>query len=191
MWNTIATAIKTFLEKRFIPTIVAIVIMLVTLLITPDTFSIYVKLGRGLYCLLIFSLSFLIVTFLAFVVNQVKEKLKRRSINLYYKKENLKKLWNQIDGLNQKDYDLIIEFLKSENQPTKIITQHYDYDSFYNSDLLIKSKIGLEEIHLFGQAYMYQLKPETYELMIYSVHKHQKICNFKKLTPKDIEVKKK
>lgn len=190
MWNTIAAAIKTFLEKHFIPTLIAIVFMVLALLITPNDFWIYEKLGKSFYCLFSFALSFLLVSLVLYVAKKIKDSSKKRRAEAYEKDKSIKNLWSRIDRLSQREYDLIVEFIKNKNRPKKIVTQGYSCGSFYDSDLLIKSQIGLSEPPIFGQAYMYQITPSIYELMLYSIHKHHKICNFKTLTPKDIgEVK--
>ena len=187
MWNTIATAIKTFLEKHFIPTLVAIVLMVLALLLTPVDFWIYDKLGKAFYCLLCFALSFLLVSLVVYVVKKIKDSSKKRRAEAYEKERNIRNLWSRIDRLSQREYDLIIMFLKNKNQPKGIVTDRYSYGSIYDSDLLIKSQIGIEEEPFLGQVYMYQIAPKKYELMLYSIHKYQKICNFKTLTSKDIE----
>lgn len=186
MKDALISIIKTFFEKSFIPTIVAIVFMCIGIYLTPDAFVVYQKLGSLLYSILLFTVSFLFVYFIARVAEVIKDKFRR----IKYRKEKmqgvLEKIWKDIDNLSDDDYDLIVEFLKNNNKARQFNVNHY-YDGFLFSDFFVKTKLGIEYEAVWGRSYMFQLEPGIYNLLMYSVYKYKKICNFKTLSKHDIK----
>ncbi len=49
MWDVIGQVLNTFLEKYFIPTIISIVVAIISLLILPTDFWMITKIGKSLF----------------------------------------------------------------------------------------------------------------------------------------------
>lgn len=212
MWNAIGEVLKSFLEKRLMPTIIAVMLMCLGLYFTPDDFSVLVKLEKPLYALLLFTVCFIVVSLIHYLiflvrkgVRSVREKLYYANQKKGYERDTLEQMWNFIDSLSPVEYDIIVKFLKTKNKPIQFKGIPLD-SGLFTSNYVISSKIGavtdvkppkndshnvmqqiIMEQSMYKQINMYKLNPKIYNNLLYSIEHYGKICNFTSLSLKDLE----
>lgn len=150
MWDAIGNTAKIFLEKHFIPTVIAIVGAIALFLFLPEDFWMIEKLGKWLFLLFAAGGIFLVVQFLLVLFNGFQ----RIKNSAYIRQENariaaqeneqhLEEWLSFVDKLSPEDRDLILRFIKTENRPITvsefIVTnriRHYR-NSIYNTDYVV------------------------------------------------------
>lgn len=124
MWSAIAEALKIFLEKHLIPTVISFVVAIVVLLKLPEEYWMIEKIGKTMFFILVLSVSFLVIQFIVFVYHNIQEKRissYRKQINNIQaqneEKENMDKLIGFINNLPPEERQMIVEFIQSGNTP--------------------------------------------------------------------------
>jgi hypothetical protein len=175
----IAEAVKLFLEKHLIPSVVSFALACVALLLFPDTFPIRVKLGTTWFILFAFAVSFIAVQLLMWIGRGIKHrlallkeyeyKINQSERNL---EENFEQLWNIIDKFTPDDRAIIRKFVGNGNQALLIETPHPMYQGLLDTQFVHKT--GADE----WQRHQYVLKSDFYGLVKLSLEKHSCICHF-------------
>lgn len=164
-------AVKFFLEKYFLSTIVAVLVAIVILLATPTDFWMIEKIGKNMFFIFCWGCVFLIIYILSYLAKWI---IRKGGKNAHDAQEYDDKLLREAvepwliyaDNLSHEDKQLIYQFIKTGNQP--IIRKNY---IFYNSDSLLNSKYvyqtqnqdGSKSIKLTDITYhTYKLIYETY-----------------------------
>ena len=204
MDKSIAELLKLFLEKHFIPTIISVVVAIVVLVITPLDSWVIIKIGKVLYLVLSFGITILIIELLLFSFNRIRivnnnhrKKLRKQEERKREKEQEVKELWEFIDGLSPKDRQYIDGFLETNNEPIESWGQSYlAYDSLLsNREWVITTEISkyydfsaneeitdetvIKENKLVPFSFdLYKLKQDKFDLLKYSIEKYGRISNF-------------
>lgn len=206
MLEKILDIFKIFLEKYFIPSILAVVLTFGTYFFTPADNSVLVKLtvtGFSVCCFLVW---FLVLFFIISLFKKIKGNIgdkKAKTANRKKEaeadekvlKEALEQMWTIIDGMSFSDYQLLLNFLNSENKP--YLQAEISCGGLLNSDWVYKtqkepekkvpiqvertqkgSSIGMPMFETISATYQYVLKDEIYNLLKYSMEKYGKISHF-------------
>ncbi|PWJ47791.1 hypothetical protein [Faecalicatena contorta] len=209
MVEKLVDILKIFLEKYFIPTIIAVVLSFVTYYITPEDNAVLIKFGVMGFSVCCFLIWFLIVEMVMGIfkgiISAVNRKIKGEKRQIYENdrierenKEILEVLWTRVDEMNARDYQLLVEFINNGNQPHYEAGQYFG-DCLLNSDWVHKTVVqaekqvpikiersSMEGIHRFpiyetiSARYQYVLKDELYKALKYSMDKHGKISHFER-----------
>lgn len=204
----ISTNILSFIfEKNLLISIYSLISAIFSLLLIPSDWSIIKKIDIGLFLLLLFLIWFVVIkttiTVISFIGTIVKKYyLHQRYIkeNQRYKerelRENLEALWTFVDGCSNKEYRLLMDFIKNNNTP---IIKEYAYnskESILTSNLVHKTlyKAGKthtefskptnanavgRQIQVYSQPkYKYILKENVYQLLKYSWENYGRISHF-------------
>lgn len=203
-------AMKIFLEKYLIPTVLAVVLTFVTYYKTPEDFDMLMKFTVIGYCAFSFCIWFLLIYFTIWImrviikgiksiIEKAEEKEKHNKWLLEDEEKTLEALWTYVDKLSIPDYKLLVQFLETENQP-HTDNGIYFGDCLLNSSLVHRSLVEEEKKEpiksvsganagnriLFpmyetsSAKYRYILKKEIFEILKYSKKKYGKISHFEK-----------
>lgn len=148
MWDAIGNTAKIFLEKHFIPTVIAIVGAIALFLFLPEDFWMIEKLGKWLFLLFAAGGIFLVVQFLLVLFNGFQ----RINNSAYIRQENariaaeeeaknVEKCLSFVDKLSPEDRDLILRFIETGNQPITVhgyITKYRD--CIYNTNVVVSTE---------------------------------------------------
>ena len=181
--EAISTALKIFLEKHFIPTIIALVSAVMIYYFTPDTNEVLMKLGKDWYVLLTAGVVFLIITAFVKIILVIRENINHHKLikwnQLEGKKQseqNLRRLWDQVDALSVDDREIINQFLDSGNSPIERGAGFYcSYETLLGSHW-VKSRDVKKQT---GYCKQYILDDQVYQALKYSKEKYGRIGNFK------------
>jgi hypothetical protein len=203
--NSLAEVLKIFLEKHFIPTVIAIVIAFASYLILPENTYLVMKLNFGGFLIFAFAVSFLL---LQLIINTIQffnsNKAKRETIKYQNEqierknKEALEQLWSYVDSLSSNDFILLQKYLESANKPiTKNANTFYSAGSLLASNY-VHSRIvqeprekTIECERIITNGYQIPMKTFTegkkeyilaesfYQLLKYSKEKYGRISHFK------------
>ena len=66
MWEAIGQAIKTFVEKHLIPTVISVVVAITSFLIFPPDYWMIERVGKVPFALLVAGITFLVIQLLIF-----------------------------------------------------------------------------------------------------------------------------
>ena len=207
MWEAIGQAIKTFVEKHLIPTVISVVVSISSFLILPTDFWMIERIGKVPFALLVAGIAFLGIQLLIFfflkmrgwIANKSAEEYKfQRDVKL--EKEVLEKLWSSVDGFNQDDRKVLREFLESQNAPIERSSgTHYYGNSLFNSEWLVSTEEyretepvsfnpqktkGVVTFNVFDTystrtvVTKYKLREDIYSALKYSMDKYGKISHF-------------
>ena len=207
MWEAIGQAIKTFVEKHLIPTVISVVIAISSFLILPTDFWMIERIGKVPFALLVAGIAFLIIQLLIFFFRKIRGWISNKSDEEYrfqndvkLEKEVLEKLWSSVDAFNQDDRKVLHEFLESQNAPIERSSGiHYCGNSLFNSDWLVSTeeyretepvsfnppkKKGVVTLNVFDTystrtvVKKYKLREDIYNVLRYSMDKYGKISHF-------------
>lgn len=208
MWEAIGQAIKTFVEKHLIPTVISVVVAISSFLILPSDFWMIERIGKVPFALLIAGVAFLIIQLLIFSFRKICGWISNKSAEEYkfqndvkLEKEALEKLWSNVDAFNQDDRKVLHEFLESQNAPIERSSGiHYYRNSLFNSDWLVSTEEYRETepvsfnipehkaILVFKNSFdtggtrtvikKYKLREDIYNVLKYSMDKYGKISHF-------------
>ena len=179
--------IKVLFEKRFIPTIIGIVVGILAYALTPETNILLEKLGRNWYVILFAGLAIIFVSFLQFLLvkipawnNANKSNHRSKMLDLKEEKQGLQTLWDFIDKLPVEERQLINTFLENGNKPV-VVDNCYrmvclDFSLFDEPQLLKMRTIKDENGYPIKQ---YVLDETFYNNLLYSKQKYGRISNFK------------
>lgn len=148
MWNAIGEALKIFLEKHLIPTVISVVAAIVVFLVLPADNWIIEKLGKSWFLILAAGIVFLLIQMLIAIVKGIRHLCYKADLARQCRENDQKKCqeaeekWLSFgDQLSPDDRALIIRLLENENEPE--IEHGYIWhsnDSIYNTNLLVKTK---------------------------------------------------
>lgn len=137
MWEAIGEALKIFLEKHFIPTIISTVMAIIALLLVPTDYWMIEKVGKKLFLLLVAGSVFLGIKLLGVGKAWLEEAKYKARIERETKQRNAQEMEEAertylsfVDSLPPEDRDLIMEFIKNGNRP---VVQHGYYGWNLNS----------------------------------------------------------
>lgn len=193
MLEKIINILEKFVEKYFIPSLVAVLPTAVIYYFTDDNFSILLKLGKQFYISVIFIIFFLLIELVIFlsklIINTVKFKTQKTILEKEEMNESIKKIRESIDRLNPNERKLLDLFLSNNNEP--IITMNYmDIPFLYNycnyTKIITESNTKGINLHslkkeTYDKGYMankYKLKDELYDILKDMLNNGIKISNF-------------
>ena len=201
MDNNIIEIFKFFLDKKFIQSITAVIVAIMTFLVVPEDFVIVSKLGGTMFILFVSGIIFLAIELITFFSNKIRKLLISRQNKKYLNRikeseyqEVLENLWTIVDSMSVSDQELLRNFLRNGNQPyihngARII-MGYGY-SLLESDWVYKSEFKeeteLEENNdefMPFKTYNYRirqqfiLKPHIYNALKYSQKHYGRISHF-------------
>lgn len=118
-----ADVIKIFIEKHLIPSVISIAGAIITLLMLPEDNWVVVKIGKMSVGILAFCICFLIIQFVAIIINGIKKALSNiNEFNYRMKQDEMenRETINQInefvDQLTPEDKNILISFMKNGNK---------------------------------------------------------------------------
>lgn len=202
MIEKLLDTLKIFLEKYFIPTIIAVALTFITYYKTPADNALLAKLNTTGFYVLVFCLWFLLIVLIIRVIDKVKEfsvsikdkKNQKALIKQEYDK-TIDLLWTEVDKLSLKDYRQLLEFIDNENKPISVpgldFQQTFLNSSWFHRTEIEASKqvpisfvrngnapsnfIPVPAYETIPAKYQYVLKNEIYELIKYSLDNYGKI----------------
>lgn len=207
MWEAIGQAIKIFIEKHLIPTVISVVIAISSFLILPTDYWMIKKIGKVPFALLVAGIAFLIIQLLIFFFRKTGGWISKKSVeeyryqnNVKLEKEVLEKLWSSVDAFNQEERKILRDFIESENAPIERSsdTHYYGY-SLFNSDWLVSTeeyreaepvsftppkKKGVMTFNVFDTystrtiIKKYKLREDIYNVLKHPMDKYGKISHF-------------
>jgi len=185
------TILDKFLNKKFTPTIISVVLALLTYYFTPSDNPALLKLTFWGYLILAFGLWFLFLELIAWIKRKIDHhKIISANETLNEKEKNIeierarKNLWKSIDDLSDADYNMLIQFIKSENQP---VTKSKTDLLLYGRGLLTSNWVHEREvspmtmqafINPHDEKHQFILTKEIYDAIKQSYEDHGKISNF-------------
>lgn len=148
-----AEILKIFLEKYFIPTVMAILVAIVVMLYLPGDYWMIEKIGRFLFFILVVGLAFLAIIFIIFCYQKICAKSDdnearkyRNKVNDAEEKKAMDVLWSAVDRFSPDDRKLIKEFLVSGNKAIERSSgTRYFGNSLLNSDWVVHTEEYGEE----------------------------------------------
>lgn len=195
--------LKKFIKEKPWLVIVAIIVTLLIYIFIPEECFVYQKLGRNLFLLFVFFVSFIVLVAIRHLIEIIISVINEQISASLSDKENFRKLWDYIDSLSTSDKELVKEFLKNGNKPY-IISERgvsgLDYENpnslllnyklvkrtectstavdkekyFYDSFTLI----CLEKFHYIEKLYMYKLSDDFFLRLKKSQENYGKISYF-------------
>lgn len=183
--ETFSTALKVFLEKHSIPTILALVVGVIAFYFSPDDNAVLIKLGREWYVLLWAGVAFLIITLIVKIYYVIQKrqyyKFLRKNNEEYDQKKaerNIRLLWDRVDSFGIEDRKLLEQFLSTDNSPIERGGYFYcSYDSLLGSDWVKSRQVNGKN----GFCTQYILDYQIFQCLKYSKEKYGRIGNFKEV----------
>ncbi len=153
MWEAIGQAIKTFVEKHLIPTVISVVISIASFLILPTDYWMIARIGKVPFALLVAGIVFLVIQFIVFCYEKIRRRCVNRASKDYHnqndiklEKETMEKLWSEVDALNPDDRKTLKEFVASGNTPIERSSgSRYFGNSLFNSNWIISTEEYVDE----------------------------------------------
>lgn len=196
MFEKLLDILKTFFEKYFIQSLIAIIPTVIIYYVTPENMNFYKKVGKELYLLFCFICCFLIVEFIIYILKYAKNKIYCNKLNKKQNEkimnENLNYIWDYVDNLDYKDKEILNYCLKNKNKVINIAGGIVNYNLFEEwfdetqivSDGTIKhfncSKVEETDIIEKGSiVYQYKIRDDIYDVLEYSNKKYGRISHFK------------
>lgn len=147
MFDSVGDALKVFLEKHLMPTVISIVTAIIALLALPADYWMIEKIGKVLFFALIAGSVFIAIQFLVLLWKIIKHLKRNMSDSKEYKEmkklehqEALEKWLSFGDRLPPEDRELVRQFLRTENKP--IVEKRGSYriyrdNSIYNTNAIV------------------------------------------------------
>ena len=197
--------LKFFLDKKFFLTIISISIALICFLVIPSNFWMTEKIGFiGLF-VLIFCLSILVLSIVRALWDTICKVINgnryKKKLEVENERKNLKNLWDIVDGFNEYELNLILEFLQNNNKP-KLAGEYFYVSGNIPSNWVVMGSLtvpifekmyidksthkevskdqvnGSETILTQKLTKQYKLEENVYEILQYSQKKYNRISNF-------------
>ena len=148
MWESVGEALKVFVEKHLVPTVISVVAAIIVLLILPSDYWMIEKIGKHLFFLGAAGVVFLAIQFLIVLekgIGHLRFKSFIRNENQKYRKqeadENLEAWLSFVDRLPPEDRELILQFIQTENKPIRERGYRtYNDESLHSTEYIIKMK---------------------------------------------------
>ena len=182
MWEAIGQAIKVFIEKYMIPTVLSVVIAIGSILLLPSDNECIIKIGKLPFGIFVAGLTFLVCMFsvwlfhrVMFIKNRCREK---QIIDERREREELKsfkKVWERVDSLSPSERRVICKFLENGNKPIVVegMSPCFDYEFMELLNTMQVSDGNDGRIK-----YAYKLDDEIYRDLLFSKEKYGRISNF-------------
>lgn len=158
------------LEKILIPTLIALIVAIISYKFPPKDLVFVHTLGTEWFAALSFLVSLLIslvliksIKFIFLVIvselkKWIEEKDYQKKRKEYFDEqlnESLEYVWSKVDGFSENDYKLLIDFIKNQNEP--IIKE----ESYNKGDWLLSSDWVHKTFYEQGQVYTERSKPTS------------------------------
>lgn len=150
MWSSVGEALKVFVEKYMIATVLSVVTAIVTLLVLPTDYWMIEKIGKDLFFFLIAGITFLVIRFLILLWKGIQHLKHRSYITKEYSKmkirenqESLEEWLSFVDKLPPEDRELVRQFLHTDNQPIverRHVYRGYNPNSIHNTNVIVKTE---------------------------------------------------
>lgn len=150
MWEALASIIKIFLDKYFIPTVISIVGSIFTLLVLPEKFSWMIdKIGKLPFLILVAGIIFLTVYLLISIckiINNYKTNLYLTSNANEQKirdsENDIDGFMTYLDGVSEEERELLVKLIKNDNTPIvqKGISYNIGRPSIFDTKLIVKTQ---------------------------------------------------
>lgn len=198
--NVFSSAIKVFAEKHLIPSIISLIMGTGFYLLTPEDFWVLNKLNEIWYFLLISGFVFILIQGMILGYCKVRELrygFYRRNRSSSMGKATLEKIWTIVDGFDQEDRKLLLQFIESENMPHTVNgnvnfssgkllgsqyvhrIQGYKNDNDKNQNI---ERFDPVKMMISSNSYtQYVLADEFYKLLKLSYDHYGQICHFKEV----------
>ena len=180
MFEYIGDAIKIFFEKHLIPTVISIVISILLLLVLPENNWMILKVGKNLFLMLVAGITFLLVKFVVFMFNSVLNTINKISLQKDAKRKkeermhkNTEEWLSFVDALPQKERELIIDFIKSDNEA---IEKHAAHTIYYGLHTIYQKCVAKTELR--NGNVLIKLDEEFYQIMKAIYKKRGSISHF-------------
>lgn len=198
--------VKIFFEKHLIPTVLSVIGAILSIAYLPKDNWMIIRLGDLITGVLVFCAYFVIIEFIIWIANfikkqHIKNKSNRRRIeqNIINNKETLELLWGFVDNLSPDDYDCLIEFIKTNNQPVERAGEFGGHGCLFASNCIVstvkkpptpenekrdvKTDNGLTRVAFPNMIYtpaikQYKLKDDFFEILKYSFTVYGGISHF-------------
>ncbi len=184
--EALSGALKVLFEKRFVPTVIGVIVGILVYALVPDDNLLLVRLGRNWFVVFFACLAIIIVSFIQYLVSSVPRWKYNRSIieeSKKYEDEEIEKaihqLWDFLDNLPVQERNLIEDFLNSGNKP--MFLERGIYNNYCNS-IFDNTKVLKQRIIDDDNGYprrQYVLEESFYNNLLYSQKKYGRISNFK------------
>lgn len=191
-------------ESYLFSALIALAGAIVIAFLVPDYLKISEKIGKTLY----FTLALIVLFLIAESIKALGKFLFKKYSNNKFEKKEIKEnndrvledLWSFVDGLSLQDRELLIDFLKSNNEPIEIRGCIVGNTILNNPKLVVstvcdtnvKVNIGnvecLDDKEVIGIAHFpmnssfqkkeYKLSPDFYKLLKYSYENENRISHF-------------
>ena len=173
MPDNLVEALKIFLEKHLVPTVISVVVAIITLLKLPTDYWMIVKIGKRLFFFLVAGIVFLFIQFLILLWNGIQHLKNNAYISREHKKmkiredqEHIEEWLSFVDELPPEDRELIYQFLRTGNQPIVIpryVYRTYNPNSIHHTNAIVKTDNhdGSRLVKL--DARFYQMMKQIYE----------------------------
>lgn len=147
MFDGLGEALKVFLEKHLMPTVISIVTAIIALLALPQDYWMIEKIEKHLFFVLIAGLVFVAIQCLVHlwkIIKQMKRSINNSKEYMEMKareiQENLDKWLSFGDKLPPEDRELVRQFLRTGNKP--IVEKRASYriykdNSIYNTNAIV------------------------------------------------------
>lgn len=90
MWEAIGQAIKTFVEKHLIPTVISVVIAIASFLVLPADYWMITRIGKVPFALLVAGIVFIVIQFIVFCVNKIRKHSANRASKDYRNQKSVR-----------------------------------------------------------------------------------------------------
>ena len=178
--DSLGEALKIFLNKHLIATILSIVISFLFNLVLPNDYWMITKLGINAFRIFVFCICFIFIQLIIWIIKKIKKLFLHYTLKKEHQKyekckikNNIRNWRNAADKMTPQDRDAICKLLKNNNTPIPSSDfSIFDFYSIYNTQYVHKSKNsdGIE---------MVKLTHECYEIFSYIYEEYGMIGNFK------------
>ena len=139
--------LKIIAEKYLVQTIASVALAILGVAFIPNLFGMTDKVGKTLYSVLIFCVSFLLIQCAKHIYATAKkiiEKKRKKKLSdelskkevQEHEEEVLEELWDYVDSLSPQDKHYLVEFLKNGNQPIEVMGEHFGIGLLNNNNIV-------------------------------------------------------
>lgn len=150
MPDSIGEALKIFLEKHLVPTVISVVAAIVALLVLPTDYWMIEKFGKTLFFFLVAGVVFLAIQVFVLLWKGIQHLKHRAYISKEYKEmkirenqEGLEEWLSFVDKLPPEDRELIRQFLRTNNKPIverRHVYRAYNPNSIHNTNAIVTTE---------------------------------------------------
>ena len=147
MPDSIGEALKVFLEKHLVPTVISVVAAIVALLVLPTDYWMIEKIGKTLFFFLVAGVVFLAIQVFVLLWKGIQHLKHRAYISKEYKemkvRENQEEWLSFADKLSPDDRELIRQFIRTENQPIverRHVYRAYNPNSIHETNAIVTTE---------------------------------------------------